>query len=270
MDKNIPYYTFTKPTNNITHFRDPMGVNFTLIEGCNLAILFDTGYGLSDTKKLIDSIVKTPYIVINSHGHMDHTSGNYQFPKVYINPIDYKLYKENNTKEIRTKDFEKALSKGLTTSYISKEEYVNANIDNTYSLDLNKEIDLGNITIQIIPMEGHTKGSIGLLLKEQKFLLTADAAISNIWMFLKESTPVPTYIKMLERVKQLNFENFLTGHLSEVFPKRFFDYYIDLASKATPNNSKLVEFEGFSRSNTYCYQKMYEDHLLGICYYKKK
>jgi hypothetical protein len=90
-------------------------------------------------------------------------------------------------------------------------------------------------------MEGHTKGSIGLLIKEHKLLFTGDAAISMIWMFLKESTSKETYIKMLQRVKELDFTHFITGHLMTVFEKKFFDYYLEVATTATPEPETTTE-----------------------------
>lgn len=55
-----------------------------LINGSSSAFLIDTGYGLGDTKALIDTITDgKPLIVVNTHNHCDHAYGNCRFEKVY-------------------------------------------------------------------------------------------------------------------------------------------------------------------------------------------
>ena len=54
--------------------------------------------------------------------------------------------------------------------------------------------------VEIIGMEGHTKGSIALYNKDKRLILVSDATCPFVWMFLEESTTVSEYIKMLEEV----------------------------------------------------------------------
>jgi hydroxyacylglutathione hydrolase len=262
--------TIQKIDESIYHFRDPLGVNFTYVQGSKKGLLFDTGYGFYDTKKIIDEIATTPYLVINSHGHFDHTCGNFRFPCVYLNPIDFPLCQEHTSPTFRSNALKRAKALGIWDVSKDDSEYLNLGCKNILPLDITKEIDLGNLHVQIISMPGHTKGSIGLLLKEKRFLLTADAAISNIWLFLKESTTKNEYIDMLKKVSLLPFDSFLTGHLPNVFDKHFFDYYITVAENANPQNSKKVCFEGFERPNTYQYSEIHEGITIGICFQDPK
>ena len=74
----------------------------------------------------------------------------------------------------------------------------------------------------------HTPGSIGLYCRELKLLITSDAINSNVYMFLPESTKVSVYRKSLYRAKELDFDYFVTGHQSRLFPKSFLDDYIEV------------------------------------------
>ena len=47
-----------------------------LLLGREKAMLIDTAYGEGDLPALIASITSLPLIVVNTHGHYDHTSGN--------------------------------------------------------------------------------------------------------------------------------------------------------------------------------------------------
>ena len=42
----------------VTHITDAMGVSFTLIEGDRKALLFDTGYGLEDVCKFVQTLTE--------------------------------------------------------------------------------------------------------------------------------------------------------------------------------------------------------------------
>src|SRR5262249_27657364 len=51
--------------------------------GSKQALLFDTGMGISDIKKVVAELTKLPVIVLNSHTHDDHVGGNWEFDNVY-------------------------------------------------------------------------------------------------------------------------------------------------------------------------------------------
>lgn len=54
-----------------------------LILGREKALLFDTGMGISDIRKVVEELTKLPVIVLNSHTHNDHVGGNWQFDTIY-------------------------------------------------------------------------------------------------------------------------------------------------------------------------------------------
>ena len=54
-----------------------------LILGRQKAILFDTGMGISDIKKVVRELTKLPILVLNSHTHDDHVGGNWEFHTIY-------------------------------------------------------------------------------------------------------------------------------------------------------------------------------------------
>lgn len=263
-------YTSIHPYPYLTHYRDPQGVCFTIIQGSTCAMVVDTGYGINNLRQFVESNVTTPYIVVNTHGHMDHTAGNFWFEQVYVPEKDIELCKLHNSKERRRKNIIDAINKKLIDDSFNQEAYINQGYGTIIPLKNGHIFDLGNLHIEVIPMEGHTKGSIGLLIKEDELLLTGDAAISMIWLFLGESTDKETYIKMLNRVKELPFKSFITGHLLEVFDKKFFDYYLEVAENANIHNSIPTIFPNFERPNTYQYCKKFGSYNIGICFQEPK
>ena len=77
------YFDVVKYDDSLYQIKDKLGVLTTLVIGSKKAILFDTGYGFGDLKKEVEKITNKELMVICSHGHMDHTAGNYQFDEVY-------------------------------------------------------------------------------------------------------------------------------------------------------------------------------------------
>src|SRR5262249_54378448 len=54
-----------------------------LILGRKKAVLFDSGMGISDIKKLTAELTQLPISVVNSHTHNDHVGDNWRFSDIY-------------------------------------------------------------------------------------------------------------------------------------------------------------------------------------------
>jgi glyoxylase-like metal-dependent hydrolase (beta-lactamase superfamily II) len=63
---------------------EPGHVNSWLIEGSKSAVLFDTGLGVADIRKVAEDITPHKLLVVNSHYHFDHTGGNRLFDEFAI------------------------------------------------------------------------------------------------------------------------------------------------------------------------------------------
>lgn len=59
-----------------------------LIVGQKRALLFDTGMGISNIKKLAEGLTSLPLSVLNSHTHNDHVGDNWRFSKQQIYGMD--------------------------------------------------------------------------------------------------------------------------------------------------------------------------------------
>ena len=60
-----------------------------VINGKDKALLLDTGFGMVPLKQVVHELCgEKPLMVANSHGHLDHNSGNNQFDTVYVGRYD--------------------------------------------------------------------------------------------------------------------------------------------------------------------------------------
>lgn len=266
------YFDIIKYNDNLYQIRDALGVLSTLVIGKEKALLLDTGYGIGNLYEEVKKITIKPLIVINSHGHMDHSCGNYLFKEVWINKKDYRLLEEHNSKEWRENNIVRAKKMNVLPSCFKEDEYLNAGCGNILFLKEQQTFDLGSLECEVIAMEGHTQGSIGIYIKAWSLLLVGDATCPFVWLFLDESTTVSQYTKMLERVLKIPFTSFLVGHGARMFPKSKMEQFLNIASTIDISKAVKVSFEQFEHLNSYCYTlgQMYDQNDCGIIFNPNK
>ena len=226
------YFKIVPIKEGVTHIGDKMHVYATLITGTKSAILFDTTNGIGNLRACVESLTDLPYTVIASHGHGDHTRGNYQFDEVLLHPADFELCREWNSDEWRETSLNNAKKLNIVPDDFDCDAYLAGGTGNIQPLDVEKVYDLGGLTVEIVPMPGHTSGQIGLLIREHRLLLTADACNPMMWMFLKWALSIPEWARMLEKVKELPFDYFLPAHIPDLLPKARMDVQIETARRA--------------------------------------
>jgi glyoxylase-like metal-dependent hydrolase (beta-lactamase superfamily II) len=174
-----------------------------LILGEKRALLFDTGMGISDVKKLTGELTKLPIIVVNSHTHDDHVGGNWQFDTVYGMDTDFT---RANAKGSRT-DAQAEIASGEICGDLPKhfdaKTYATKPWKISRFLNDGDKIDLGNRTIEVIATPGHTPDAICLLDRTNGLLFTGDTYYpAPIWLFRPE-TDFGAYAASIKRIAAL-------------------------------------------------------------------
>ena len=243
-------YSVNEIDHGVYQIKDPLDVLLYLIVGHEKAMLFDTGYGIIDIPLIVKSITDKPLIVVLGHGHIDHANGAYQFDEVYLREPDFELYHEHTSPEMRGMILKRLEEAGLEPDF-DQEIWQNASGCKLKALTPGMVFDLGGINVEIIDMAGHTGGSIGILLVEKRILIDSDSANSHCWMFVPQSLSVREYIAMLERVRELEFDNFYVAHQEHAHPKSDLDKFIQVARNATIENS--TPYENWAELKPYIY-----------------
>lgn len=169
-----------------------------LVTGKKRALLIDSVNGRENLRDIIGELTLLPVTVVNTHGHIDHIYGNVYFEEAHLHPADFKLHDEHfmlpPAKELKRH--------GLKPCHL-------------VPLEENEVFDLGGVTLEVIPLPGHTAGSVGLLLREHRILFTGDAVNGHLWMQLEESLPIEVLKESLVNLLQncrSQFDFILTGH----------------------------------------------------------
>ena len=179
------------PFPGIAHITDNMGVSFTLIEGSDRALLFDTGYGMEDVMSYIRTQTEKPVKLILSHGHHDHVLGTRWFPVSFLCEQDMAEFFERSGSIQRNIVKKQAEAKKIKVA----PDYVSAPIripepirftEKTGPFESLKE-KLGGLEVTIIRVPGHTPGSAMIVIPEYSLLLTGDNWNPCTWMWFPSS-----------------------------------------------------------------------------------
>lgn len=166
-----------------------------LVEGKDKAALIDTGSGIGYLRSYIEQLTDKPIIVLLTHGHVDHAMGAGEFETVYMNHTDDYIYVEHADMKFR----EDGLFLCPQRDRIEDGEIIPAKaLDEINQMAGGDSFDLGGLHIDIYDLPGHTRGSVVMLIREERVLLLGDAC--NYLTFLHEpySTTVKEYKNNLE------------------------------------------------------------------------
>ena len=164
-------------TPSITRIIMPGAVFGYLIKGSEKAVVIDTGFGAGPLRQFIEELLNGfPYEVVLTHGHLDHVGGAGEFEKVWMHPADLKVAEGHSNPEMRLNFIKQSNPEATIDDIIGpKEEFEPLNYGDRF--------DLGDETLEIVNLGGHTPGSVGILFEKQRILLAGDAVCSFTLMF---------------------------------------------------------------------------------------
>ena len=182
-----------------------------LVEGDKMAALLDTGSGIGSLRTCVCGLTDKPVIVLLTHGHVDHAMGAGEFENVYMNRADDYIYKVHSDALFRRDGL--AL---CAPEYGVTEDDLIPVPDCAAFKDLKDgdSFDLGGVHIEIYTCPGHTKGSVIMLIPEERAVLLGDACNYFTFIFDTYSTSITEYEQSLRRLEQQLAGKFDTVYLS--------------------------------------------------------
>lgn len=185
-----------------------------LVTGSKQSLLIDTGWGMSDLRARAETLSHTPLIIANTHGHFDHTFGNYQFDEVYLSAEDTELALRGYRPDAR---FERAEGFDLSSlpGGMSADEWIEARHPGILTLKEGSVFDLGDRKIETIRTPGHTAGSVCFLDCAGRVLFTGDTIYRGyLLLHFDTSTNLSVYRKSLESIvsRERDYDWILPAH----------------------------------------------------------
>ncbi|MBQ6477785.1 MAG: MBL fold metallo-hydrolase [Erysipelotrichaceae bacterium] len=159
--------------NDSTYIIEDNGVRAFLLIGTGRAALIDTGMSITDIRSMVEGITGKEILLLNTHADRDHIGCNRQFTKVYIGVHELQSYPQEDPKQELVPLFEGDC------------------------------IDLGERTLEVVDLSGHTPGSIGFYDRNSRVLISGDPIQKNgnVYMFGPKRSLIG-YIASLERLNK--------------------------------------------------------------------
>jgi glyoxylase-like metal-dependent hydrolase (beta-lactamase superfamily II) len=227
-----------------------------LILGTKRALLFDTGMGISDIKKLVEELTRLPVSVVNSHTHNDHVGDNWRFRDVYGMDTEFTRSNAKGSRDDAQAEIAPGEICGKLPSGFDAAVYSTRPFHITHWLHDGDRIDLGGRVLQIVATPGHTPDANSLLDEKNGLLFTGDTYYPGPIFLYRPETDLDAYeasikkmIALAPKLKLLlpahNVPAAELGDLNHVL-KAFREVRAGKAKSSPRGEKKEYKFEGFS------------------------
>ncbi len=201
-----------KVKNSIYVETELMGANVGWVDSEQGLVLIDTPYLPDEIQQWKEAIAKLSNgeiaYVINTHHHFDHCLGNALFsPNVVAHQSTYEeMVKPDGT----MRNYFVSTSKDLTPEVKKKVYDLPIGLPR-FTFSDRMWLHLGDTTIELIHIGGHTNSTIVIYLIEDKVLFTGDAVVSNMHPY-KGQANFRQWIEGLERIQEMDIDVIVPGH----------------------------------------------------------
>lgn len=188
-------------------------------------VVIDTPMRPTDIMKFRDEASKKGEIryVINTEEHPDHWQGSYFFPGLLITHQETRnrlmpAKPEEVMERVKQMDPEGIpLMKGYKVSLAD------------ITFDENLTIHLGDHTIKLFHLPGHSPGGIGVYLPEERVVFTTDIVFHKWKSWLHESEPTK-WLASLKKLESLNAAVIVPGH-GDICPRNYLQEEATIVSR---------------------------------------
>lgn len=193
----MKYFTHERVSDHVYRITDVTEVCCYLVVGTKKACLLDTCNGIGNIKEYAETITCLPIMVILTHGHLDHMGGAGLFDDVYMSKEDLPVFKKHGDMKFRIED-----TNAHSPVKIKEEEFIPTYQGEIKDIQDKDCFDLGDVTIQMLHVKGHTPGIMCPLIVEDRCIIFGDACGVGVLLFDEFSSCVSEYRESLIHLKQ--------------------------------------------------------------------
>lgn len=170
-------FTVQKITENIWALNQN-GVRAFLLTGDDKAILVDTCFG-GDILSACRTVTELPITLITTHADPDHIGCDGQFTEQYLHSAEFPRYENRGKDSSHAKPLEEG---DIFTA--------------------------GTFRLEVIRIPGHTPGSIALLERNHRFLISGDTAQGDCIFMHGEGRDLPAFRQSIRKLDAMRREGF--------------------------------------------------------------
>lgn len=161
-----------------------------LVLGNDLALLFDTGTGVGDIKQVVDGLVSTPVLLVNSHGHWDHVGGDWRFDRIWIHEAEADDLRAGVSNQRMRRFIAPDRFTSGVPGWIDLDTITIPGVEPERTLSGGERIDIGGREFLVVNTPGHSPGGITLVEESTGVALVGDAVYAGaLYAHLDHSDP---------------------------------------------------------------------------------
>ncbi|MBP3705475.1 MAG: MBL fold metallo-hydrolase [Clostridia bacterium] len=184
---------------------DQKGVRSFFLVGQDNAVLVDTCFG-GDILSVCRTLTDNPITLITTHSDGDHCGCDAQFTEQYMHPAEFARYESRGKGACKAKP-------------ISEGDVFN----------------VGEYTLEVIVIPGHTPGSIALLDRQHKFLISGDTVQSGCIFMHGDGRDLPSFRESIIKLDAMRreglFDTVYPAHGDAIVPADILEDHLALADE---------------------------------------
>lgn len=190
--------------------------NSYLIIGSEKAVLFDLALEEPELVLYAEHLAGKRTEIVLSHAHVDHIFNAEKVSDLWLHKEDEKLLRHGAI-------FQKALKPCPTLHFLKDKE----------------KIDLGDRTLSVIHIPGHTDGSILLYDEKHSLLFSGDTVTRRLLYGMHRVVPLAEFCENLEKLNEFKINGIYSAHDRVCLPSEHIDYMTDMLCNYLPKNGKI-------------------------------
>lgn len=195
-----------------------------LITGRDFALMFDTGLGIGNIRRVVDQLTDLDVVVLNSHTHYDHIGGNHLFDTIYGTDLEYTRMRSQGSPHEAVADF---IQEGWVWKPLPADFSADNYQSHAFAIDRivgeGDVIDIGGRRLEIMHTPGHAPDSICLIDRDNRVLFTGDTFyLAPLYTHIAGSS-FDDYARSAERLAGLagSIDRAITSHNVPVVDGRY-------------------------------------------------
>ena len=190
---------------------DQKGVRSFLLVGEDKAILIDTCFG-GDILSVCRTVTDKPITLITTHSDGDHCGCDQQFTEQYMHAAEFERYNSRGKGECKAKPMQEG-----------------------------DVFTVGDFTLEVVWIPGHTPGSAALLDRKHRFLISGDTVQSGCIFMHGDGRNLPAFresiIKLDAMRKEGLFDTVYPSHGDAAVPADILEDHLALADDVLSGNA---------------------------------
>jgi len=204
---------------------DPfLQANLFLVRGRDRDALIDSGLGLASLRGELADLFDRPVVAVATHRHFDHTGGLHEFDEVIVHRADAEavanaegfasvVIEDYPPEELSGYEAPESLLTAFPRTGFDPTAYAVEPVTPTRLVEEGDAIDLGDRSLVVLHLPGHTPGEIGLWEEATRTLYAGDCVYeSGLLLDELPGSDIPDYVASMQRLRDVDARLVLGGH----------------------------------------------------------